>query len=41
MHPALASITIESHVRDLERSMHPDRRRRLRRSWLARIRQSR
>jgi hypothetical protein len=41
MHPALTSITISAHVRDLQRAMHPERRKRLRRPRLARIRQSR
>ena len=31
MHPATASITINAHVRDLQRAMHPDRSKRPRR----------
>ena len=36
MHPATASITINAHVRDLQRAMHPDRSKRPRRlpAWL-------
>lgn len=36
MHPATASITINAHVRDLQRAMHPKRgkRPRRRRAWL-------
>jgi hypothetical protein len=41
MHPALSSITINAHVRDLQRAMHPERTKRPRRPRLARIRQSR
>jgi hypothetical protein len=41
MHPALTSITINAHVRDLQRAMHPERRKRLRRPRLSRIRQGR
>jgi hypothetical protein len=41
MHPALTTITINAHVRDLQKAMHPERRKRLRRPRLARIRQSR
>jgi hypothetical protein len=40
MHPALSSTIISAHVRDLQRAMHPDRKRPLRRR-LAQIRQSR
>jgi hypothetical protein len=41
MHPALSNVTISAHVRDLHRAMYPERRKRLRRPRLARIRQSR
>lgn len=41
MHPSLSNITINAHVRDLHRAMHPARRKRLRRPRVARIRQSR
>jgi hypothetical protein len=41
MHPSLSNITISAHVRDLHRAMHPERRKRLRRPRLARVRQSR
>jgi hypothetical protein len=41
MHPALSSITINAHVRDLQRAMHPERTKRPRRPRLARIRPSR
>ena len=40
MHPATSKITIDAHIRDLERMMNPERTRRLRRR-LARIRKSR
>lgn len=40
MHPATASITINAHVRDLQRAMHPEpgKRPRWRLSWLRKIR---
>jgi hypothetical protein len=41
MHHSLANMTINAHVRDLHRAMHPERRKRARRPRLARIRQSR
>jgi hypothetical protein len=43
MHPALknTNITVNAHVRDLHRAMHPARRKRLRLPRLARSRQSR
>jgi hypothetical protein len=41
MHPSLSNMTINAHVRDLRRSMHPERSKRPRRPLLARIRQSR
>lgn len=41
MHPSLSNITISAHVRDLQRAMHPERRKRLRRPRVARSRQSR
>ena len=41
MHPSLANITISAHVRDLQRTMHAERPKRLRLPRLARIRQSR
>ena len=41
MHPSLSNITIQAHVRDLQRAMHPERSKRPRRPRLARIRQSR
>ncbi|HEY5431177.1 MAG TPA: hypothetical protein VIK04_18820 [Solirubrobacteraceae bacterium] len=41
MHPALSSITFRAHVRDLQRAMQPERRKRRRLPRLARIRQSR
>ena len=43
MHPALknTNITVNAHVRDLQRAMHPERRKRLRLPRVARIRQSR
>lgn len=40
MHPATSRITISAHVRDLQRSMHPERNKRPRRR-LAWIRKSR
>jgi hypothetical protein len=41
MHPVLSNITINAHIRGLHRAMHPERRKRLRRPRMARIRQSR
>jgi hypothetical protein len=41
MHPSLSNITIQAHVRDLQRAMHPVRSKRPRRPRVARIRQSR
>jgi hypothetical protein len=38
MHPALSSMTINAHVRDLQRAMHPERPKRPRRPRVARIR---
>ena len=38
MHPALSSMTINAHVRDLQRAMHPERPKRARRPRVARIR---
>jgi hypothetical protein len=40
MHPATASITINAHIRDLQRAMHPDRSKRPRRrlAWLRKSR---
>ena len=40
MHPATAGITMKAHVRDLQRAMHPERSKRLRRR-LALLRKSR
>lgn len=40
MHPATSSITMSAHIRDLQRMMHPERNKRLRRR-LARIRKRR
>ena len=41
MHPALSNITMNAHVRDLQRAMHPERSsKRPRRPLLARIRQN-
>lgn len=40
MHPSTASITMSAHVRDIERLLHPNQSKRLRRR-LARIRKSR
>lgn len=40
MHPANSKITMSAHIRDLQRMMHPERSKRLRRR-LARIRKSR
>jgi hypothetical protein len=40
MHPATSRITISAHVRDLQRTMHPERSKRPRRP-LAWIRKSR
>jgi hypothetical protein len=40
MHPATANITINAHIRDLQRAMHPERSKRPRRR-LARIRKRR
>jgi hypothetical protein len=36
MHPATSHITIKAHVRDLQRTMHPERTRRPRRplAWI-------
>lgn len=34
MHPATASITLKAHIRDLQRAMHPERKRQRRRlAW--------
>jgi len=41
MHPALSSIVMSAHVRDLQRAMHPERSKRWHRPSLARIRPSR
>lgn len=42
MHPSLTTTVITAHVRDLQRSMHPERAsKRPRRPRLARLRQSR
>ncbi len=41
MHPSLANITINAHLRDLQRAMHPERSKRRRLRRLARIRPSR
>ncbi len=41
MHPALANVTINAHVRDLQRAMHPEHGKRRRLPRLARIRRSR
>lgn len=40
MHPSHSKIVISAYIRDLERSLHPERSHRLRRR-LARIRKSR
>ena len=40
MHPATSRIVMSAYIRDLQRLMHPERNRRLRRR-LARIRKSR
>jgi hypothetical protein len=40
MHPATSGITIRAHIRDLQRTMHPERSKRTRRR-LAWIRKSR
>ena len=40
MHPATSKITINAHIRDLERMMNPERSKRLRRR-LAQLRKSR
>jgi hypothetical protein len=40
MHPATSKITLNAHIRDLQRMMHPERSKRLRHR-LARIRKSR
>lgn len=40
MHPATSRITMDAYIRDLQRMMHPERSKRLRRR-LARIRKSR
>ena len=35
MHPATSHLTINAHVRDLQRTMHPERKRpRRRRVWI-------
>jgi hypothetical protein len=39
MHPKTANITMRAHIRDLQRLMHPERSKRLRRR-LARIAKS-
>jgi hypothetical protein len=40
MHPATSRITMTAYIRDLQRMMHPERNKRLRRR-LARIRKGR
>ena len=40
MHPATSRITMDAHIRDLQRLMHPERSNRLRRR-LAQIRKGR
>ena len=41
MHPALTSITINAHVRDLQRALHPERSKRRRLPRIGRARQGR
>jgi hypothetical protein len=40
VHPVTSNIIMSAYVRDLQRAMHPERSKRLRRRW-ARIRNSR
>jgi hypothetical protein len=40
MHPSTAKLVLDAHVRDLQRAMHPERKRSWRRlAWIREIRE--